>query len=90
MTDERNIGVRHITDSRERRSRTLKLAEKKMKTKTRMIGLKQSQSPSCNTSYNGRKGKYFCNTSERVTTLQKAVLFILTKVQLQCLGGITM
>lgn len=72
MTDKRNIGVRHISDARESRSRTHKLPEKKMKTKTRMIGLKQSQSPSYPTPYNCRKGKHFCKTSERVTTLRKA------------------
>ncbi|XP_067241529.1 ewing's tumor-associated antigen 1 isoform X3 [Chanodichthys erythropterus] len=55
MTDKRNIGVRHISDARESRSRTIKLTEKKMKTKTRMIGLKQSQSPYNHTSYNCRK-----------------------------------
>ncbi|XP_067277539.1 ewing's tumor-associated antigen 1 [Pseudorasbora parva] len=55
MTDKRNIGVRHISDSRESRSRTLKLTQKKMKTNTRMIGLKQTQSPSYPTSYNCRK-----------------------------------
>lgn len=72
MTDKRNIGVRHISDATESRSRTLKLTEKKMKTKTRMIGLKQSQSPYNHTSYNCRKGKHFCKTSERVATLRKA------------------
>ncbi|XP_050981451.1 ewing's tumor-associated antigen 1 [Labeo rohita] len=55
MTDERNIGVRHISDARESRSKTSKVALKKMKTKRRTIGLKQSQSPSYHTSYNCRK-----------------------------------
>ncbi|KAL1263411.1 hypothetical protein QQF64_006150 [Cirrhinus molitorella] len=54
MTEKRNIGVRHISDARESRSKTSKVAQKKMKTKRR-IGLKQSQSPSCHTSYNCRK-----------------------------------
>ncbi|CAM4725215.1 unnamed protein product [Leuciscus chuanchicus] len=55
MTDKRNIGVRHISDARENQSRTLKLSQKKVKTKTRMIGFKQSQSPSYHTSYSCRK-----------------------------------
>ncbi|KAK7140662.1 hypothetical protein R3I94_013063 [Phoxinus phoxinus] len=55
MTDKRNIGVRHISDARENQSKTLKLSQKKVKTKTRMIGLKQSQSPSYHTSYRCRK-----------------------------------
>ncbi|XP_077102641.1 uncharacterized protein etaa1b isoform X1 [Siphateles boraxobius] len=55
MTDKRNIGVRHISDARENQSRTLKLSQKKIKTKTRMIGLKLSQSPSYHTSYSCRK-----------------------------------
>ncbi|XP_073690773.1 uncharacterized protein etaa1b [Garra rufa] len=54
MTDKRNIGVRQISDARESRSRTSKVAQMNMKTKRR-IGHKQSQSPSCHTSYNGRK-----------------------------------
>ncbi|XP_016360572.1 ewing's tumor-associated antigen 1 homolog [Sinocyclocheilus anshuiensis] len=55
MTNKRNIGVRHISDARESRSRTSKVSQSKMKTKRRMIGLKLSQSPSCHTSYNCRK-----------------------------------
>ncbi|XP_043110450.1 ewing's tumor-associated antigen 1 homolog [Puntigrus tetrazona] len=55
MTDKRNIGVRQISDARESRSRTSKVSQTKMKTKRRVIGLKQSQSPSCHASYNCRK-----------------------------------
>ncbi|XP_056327407.1 ewing's tumor-associated antigen 1 homolog [Danio aesculapii] len=55
MSDYRNIGVRQITDARESRSRTFKVAPKKMKTKRHMIGFKQSQSPSCHNSHNCRK-----------------------------------
>ncbi|XP_016380217.1 ewing's tumor-associated antigen 1 homolog [Sinocyclocheilus rhinocerous] len=55
MTDKRNLGVRHISDSKESRSRTSKVTQKKMKTKRRMIRLKQSQSPSYHTSCHFRK-----------------------------------
>lgn len=55
MAENRNIGVRQITDARESRSRTFKVAPKKMKTKRHMIGLKQSQSPSCYNSNNCHK-----------------------------------
>uniref|UniRef100_A0A8C1LLJ8 Si:dkey-78p8.1 n=1 Tax=Cyprinus carpio TaxID=7962 RepID=A0A8C1LLJ8_CYPCA len=55
MTDSRNIGVRHVSDARESPSRTSTVSQNKMKTKRRMIGLQQSQSPSCHTSYNCRK-----------------------------------
>ncbi|XP_056105751.1 ewing's tumor-associated antigen 1 [Rhinichthys klamathensis goyatoka] len=55
MTDKRNITARHISDARENQSRTLKLSQRKMKTKTGMIGLKKSQSPSYHTSYSCRK-----------------------------------
>ncbi|KAG1954628.1 ewing's tumor-associated antigen 1 [Pimephales promelas] len=55
MTDKKNIAARHISDARENQSRTLKLSQRKMKTKTRMTGLKKSQSPSYHTSYRCRK-----------------------------------
>lgn len=49
MTDRRNIGLHRIADG-DSRSRNSKVS--KMKTKRRVIGLKDSQSPSCNNSYN--------------------------------------
>ncbi|XP_059422756.1 ewing's tumor-associated antigen 1 [Carassius carassius] len=69
MTDTRNIAVCHISDARESRSRTSKVSQNKMKTKRRMIGLKQSQSPSssCHTSYNCRKD---FTTPKRRTRIQ--------------------
>lgn len=74
MTDSRNIGVRHVSDARESPSRTSTVSQNKMKTKRRMIGLQQSQSPSCHTSYNCRKGNTFVRHSlpKRVSIDRKA------------------
>ncbi|XP_055026608.2 uncharacterized protein etaa1b [Misgurnus anguillicaudatus] len=56
MTDRRNIGLHRIAGGvRDNVSQSRNSKVSKMKTKRRLIGLNDSQSPSCNNSYNCRK-----------------------------------